>query len=200
MQVVGVAGWAVVIVPILSLLQAKYGIGVPSDSHPHPLAAPQATLMANLAQGVFHGGLPWRLVCLGAFLATAVIAVDQQCARHTLGFRVPVLAVALGIYLPFKLTAAVMVGGLIRTLANRQRQNSSPAEGSGLLFAAGLVTGEALMGIFLAIPVAVSSLWPQISSDPFQLFAVPPFGSWLGVMAVGIIGWQLYRQGRGSDQ
>jgi putative OPT family oligopeptide transporter len=200
MQVVGVAGGAVVIVPILSLLQAKYGIGVPSDSHPHPLAAPQATLMANLAQGVFHGGLPWRLVCLGAFLATAVIAVDQQCARHTLGFRVPVLAVALGIYLPFKLTAAVMVGGLIRTLANRQRQNSSPAEGSGLLFAAGLVTGEALMGIFLAIPVAVSSLWPQISSDPFQLFAVPPFGSWLGVMAVGIIGWQLYRQGRGSDQ
>lgn len=200
MQVVGVAGGAVVIVPILSLLHAKYGIGVPSDSHPHPLAAPQATLMANLAQGVFHGGLPWGLVGLGAFLAAAVIAVDQQCARHRFGFRVPVLAMALGIYLPLKLTAAVMVGGLIRTLANRQRQDSSAAEGPGLLFAAGLVTGEALMGIFLAIPVAVSSLWPQISADPFQMFAVPPFGAWLGVIAVGIIGWQLYRQGRGSDR
>jgi hypothetical protein len=55
------------------------------------------------------------------------------------------------------------------------------------------------MGIFLAIPVAVSSLWPQISSDPFQLFAAPPFGASLGVMGVGVIGWQLYRQGRGSD-
>ena len=200
MQVVGVAGGAVVIVPILSLLHAKYGIGVPSDSHPHPLAAPQATLMASLAQGVFHGGLPWRLVGLGALLAAVVIAVDQQCARRALRFRVPVLAVALGIYLPFKLTAAVMVGGLLRALAGHHLRDSSPAEGSGLLFAAGLVTGEALMGIFLAIPVAVNSLWPRISSDPFQLFAAPPFGSWLGVMAVGIIGWQLYRQGRGSDR
>lgn len=200
MQVVGVTGGAVVIVPILSLLHAKYGIGVSSDSHPHPLAAPQATLMASLAQGVFHGGLPWALVGLGALLAAAVIVVDQQCARRAGGFRVPVLAVALGIYLPFKLTAAVMVGGLIRTLANRQRRDSSEAEGIGLLFAAGLVTGEALMGIFLAIPVAVSSLWPWISSDPFQLFAVPPFGAWLGVLTVGLIGWQLYRQDSGSDR
>jgi hypothetical protein len=110
------------------------------------------------------------------------------------------LAVALGIYLPFKLTAAVMVGGLLRALADRRNQHSPKAEGSGLLSAAGLVTGEALMGIFLAIPVAVNSVWPQISSDPFQLFAVPPFGAWLGVLAVSAIGWQLYRQGRGSER
>ncbi|MEX5214427.1 MAG: oligopeptide transporter, OPT family [Nitrospiraceae bacterium] len=196
MQMVGVAGGAFAIVPILSLLHAKYGIGVPSDSHPHPLAAPQAMLMASLAQGVFHGGLPWKLVGLGALIAAGVILVEQQCVRRACGFRVPVLAVALGIYLPLKLTAMVMVGGLIRTLANRHRKDSCVTENSGLLFAAGLVTGEALMGIFLAIPVAVGSLWPQISSDPFQLFAAPPFGAWLGVLAVGLIGRQLYRHGR----
>lgn len=200
MQVVGVAAGAVTIVPILSLLHAKYGIGILSDTHPHPLAAPQATLMASLAQGVFHGDLPWRLIGLGALLAATVIAVDQQCVRRGGGFRIPVLAVALGIYLPFKLTAAVMVGGLIRAVADRQRRDSSKAEGIGLLFAAGLVTGEALMGIFLAIPIAVSALWPRISSDPFQVFSAPPFGAWLGVVAVGLIGWQLYQQGSGPNR
>ncbi|MGE3151676.1 MAG: OPT family oligopeptide transporter [Nitrospiraceae bacterium] len=196
MQVVGVAGGAVVMVPILSLLHVKYGIGTPTDDHPHPLAAPQATLMASLAKGIFQGGLPWGSVGLGALLAAGIILLDQLCVRQRWPFRIPVLAVALGIYLPLKLTAAVMVGGLIRTLANRRQHHPSATGESGLLFAAGLVTGEALMGIFLAIPVAVGSLWPQISSDPFQLFATPPFGAWLGALAVGLIGRQLYQHGR----
>src|SRR5205807_9387230 len=66
MQVVGVASAAVVIVPVLVLLQAKYGIGEVTAEHPHPLSAPQAMLMASLARGVFGGTLPWEFVGLGA--------------------------------------------------------------------------------------------------------------------------------------
>ena len=65
MQVVGVLTGALVLAPVLSLLQAKYGIGLPTISHPHPLSAPQATLMANLTRSVFGAGLPWHLVGLG---------------------------------------------------------------------------------------------------------------------------------------
>jgi putative OPT family oligopeptide transporter len=70
MQVIGVATGAVVIVPVLSLLQAKYGIGEVTAVHPHPLSAPQATLMANLANGVFGGSLPWHLVGVGMVLGS----------------------------------------------------------------------------------------------------------------------------------
>jgi hypothetical protein len=62
-----------------------------------------------------------------------------------------------------------------------------------MLFAAGLITGEALMGITLAMPIAVSALWPGVSSDPFLLFTSPPFGGWPGLVVVALIGWLLYR-------
>src|SRR5687768_7631902 len=65
MQVIGVASAAGVIVPVLTLLQTKYGIGEMTMEHPHPLAAPQAALMANLAQSVFGDDMPWPLVGLG---------------------------------------------------------------------------------------------------------------------------------------
>src|SRR2546422_5091838 len=78
MQVVGVATAAVVIVPVLVLLQAKYGIGQVTAEHPHPLSAPQAMLMAGLARGVFGGTLPWELVGLGAAIGIAVILVGRR--------------------------------------------------------------------------------------------------------------------------
>src|SRR5438094_1245801 len=76
MQVVGVVTGALVIVPVLALLQAKYGIGKVTGEHPHPLSAPQATLMASLASGVFGEGLPWSLVGLGAMIGAGVILFD----------------------------------------------------------------------------------------------------------------------------
>ena len=100
MQVVGVGTAAVVIVPVLALLQAKYGIGEVTAGHPHPLSAPQATLMASLATGVFGEGLPWPLVWLGAMIGIGVILFDRRQERRRSVFRAPVLAVALGIYLP----------------------------------------------------------------------------------------------------
>src|SRR5262249_13647638 len=100
MQVVGVVTGAVVLVPVLSLLQAKYGIGEPTAGHAHPLTAPQATLMASLTRSVFGAGLPWPLVGLGAAIGVIVILVDRRLEAQKSEFRLPVLGVALGIYLP----------------------------------------------------------------------------------------------------
>ena len=199
MQVIGVATGAVVIVPVLSLLQAKYGIGEVTAGHPHPLSAPQATLMANLANGVFGGSLPWHLVGVGMVLGVVVIGLDARQARRQSALRFPVLAVALGMYLPLKLSAAVFFGGLLAEYVRRRRPSSETStEDGGLLCAAGLVTGEALVGILLALPIALSSVWPLLAGDPFQLFAVPPMGGWPGLAALMLVGLLLVRSAQST--
>ena len=169
MQVVGVLTGAVVLVPVLSLLQAKYGIGEPTAGHPHPLTAPQATLMASLTRSVFGAGLPWPLVGLGAAIGVLAILLDRRLEARESEFRLPVLGVALGIYLPFKLSATIFLGGVIAALAQRVATKRVEPSRRGLLFAAGLITGEALMGILLAIPIALGAFWPRLSPDPFMM-------------------------------
>ena len=179
MQVVGVATGAVVIAPVLTLLQRKYGLGEITAEYPHPLTAPQATLMANLAQGVFGGSLPWGMVALGALIALLVIVLDRRQQQAGTALRVPVLAFALGLYLPLKLSGAILVGGIVAALVQREaRAQEGNGSQTGLLCAAGLVTGEALMGIALAIPVALSGVWPTLSPDPLMIFEVAPWGGW----------------------
>ena len=195
MQVVGILTGALVLVPVLSLLQAKYGIGEPTNSHPHPLSAPQATLMANLTRSVFGSGLPWPLVGLGTVIGVLIILIDRRQELRGSPLRFPVLAVALGIYLPLKLSAAIFIGGVIAALANRQAGRGEEPAQRALLFAAGLITGEALMGIMLAMPIAFAALWPGVSADPLTVFAVPPFGGWPGLATVMLVGLLLYRMG-----
>ncbi|MGH7230628.1 MAG: OPT family oligopeptide transporter [Nitrospiraceae bacterium] len=194
MQVIGVATAAVVIVPVLTLLQAKYGIGDVTADHPHPLSAPQATLMANLARSVFGEGLPWPLVGLGVFFGILVILFDHRQKSRGAAFRVPVMAMALGMYLPLKLSAAILVGGIVAALAQRRSFHGDSARSRrGLLFSAGLITGEALMGIVVALPIALGTLWPSMGADPFAVFTEPPFGPWPGVAAVIAVAGMLYR-------
>lgn len=193
MQVIGVVTGAMVLVPVLSLLQAKYGIGETTASHPHPLSAPQATLMASLTRSVFGAGLPWHLVGLGAVIGTLVILLDRWQERHGSEFRFPVLAVALGIYLPLKLSAAIFAGGLIAAIVKGATGKGGEPSQRGILFAAGLITGEALMGILLAMPIALSTVWPAFSADPFTVFPVPPFGGWPGLAMMVLVGTLLYR-------
>ncbi|HTL61545.1 MAG TPA: oligopeptide transporter, OPT family [Nitrospira sp.] len=193
MQVVGVLAGAAVLVPVLSLLQAKYGIGEPTAAHPHPLSAPQATLMANLTRSVFGAGLPWPLVALGAAIGVFVILIDQRLESRGSALRLPVLGVALGIYLPLKLSAAIFAGGVIAAVSGRIAARPGEPSRLGLLFAAGLITGEALMGIFLAIPIALGAFWPGLSADPFTVFEAAPLGAWPGVVIVALVGWTLSR-------
>jgi len=193
MQVVGVVTGAVVLVPVLSLLQAKYGIGEPTITHPHPLSAPQATLMASLTKSVFGAGLPWSFVGLGAVIGVLVILLDRWQEARGSRFRFPVLAVALGIYLPLKLSVAIVLGGVIAALAKKRSTGDDEPSRRGLLFSAGLITGEALMGILLALPIAVSTVWPSLGADPFAVFDSPPLGGWPGFVVVAAVGLVLYR-------
>jgi hypothetical protein len=89
------------------------------------------------------------------------------------------------------------LGGVISAFARRAAVESDEASRRGLLFSAGLITGEALMGIMLAIPIALAALWPSLSPDPFTLFDSPPFGGWPGLSIVTMVGLALYWVARG---
>jgi hypothetical protein len=122
-----------------------------------------------------------------------VILADRRQELRGRALRFPVLAVALGIYLPLKLSAAIFLGGIIGAMANRRTGGGDEPSQRGLLFAAGLITGEALMGIVLAMPIALAALWPGLSPDPFIMFDVPPFGGWPGFAMSAVVGFALYR-------
>jgi putative OPT family oligopeptide transporter len=134
-----------VMAPVLNLLIRAYGIAGTPTAHAQALAAPQAFLMAKVAQGVFRGGLPIGTIVLGAILAALLAVLDAILERRNAPWRTPVMPVAIGLYLPFGLTVAILIGAIFRSLTSAGRENSG--SGPGLLFAAGLVAGEALMGV-----------------------------------------------------
>jgi putative OPT family oligopeptide transporter len=159
MQVVGTISAAVVLGLVLDILHTAYVIGSPT------LSAPQATLMRSVADGVFTGNLPWNFVYLGALIAVIIILLDIRQEKRGSDFRIPVLAVAVGIYLPIELTVPIFIGGMINHLGKKSGA-SEATEKKGLLLASGLITGEALMGILVAVPIFVSGnkdWWPHIS-------------------------------------
>jgi putative OPT family oligopeptide transporter len=119
MLAIGAASSALVMAPVLNLLLKAYGIGVPTPEHPDPLLAPQATLMASVAKGMFGGALPWGMIAVGGLIGVAVIVWDLWLARRRSTFRAPVLAVAVGIYLPLDLSVPIFIGGLIAHLVDR---------------------------------------------------------------------------------
>lgn len=153
MQMVGVVAGALVIPIVLNILLIGNGIGAPTPEQPNSLAAPQATLMMSVAQGIFGGDLPWNIIYIGAVFAVAVIMLDQYLKKKGSEFRTPVLAVAVGLYLPFELDSSIFVGGLLAYMLTKATKKSSQVEkanNAGLLLASGLITGEALMGILIA--------------------------------------------------
>ena len=165
MQILGVVAAALVLAPVLSLLFNAYGIGnvFPREgmNPAEALQAPQAGLMAAVSKGVLTGGLPWALIAIGGVIAVVIIIADKVLEAQKSSFRMPVLAVAVGIYLPLELTVPIFIGGLLAYFAGRALSSASDGERqgagrNGLLFASGLITGEALMGIGLAVPFAVA--------------------------------------------
>jgi putative OPT family oligopeptide transporter len=191
MLAIGAASSALVMAPVLNLLLKAYGIGVPTAGHPDPLLAPQATLMASVAKGMFGGHLPWGMISIGALVGTAVITWDLWLKRRGSSFRAPVLAVAVGIYLPLELSVPIFLGGLIAHLVERHLGGGEDAERAGrngMLFAAGLITGEALMGIIIAVPIVMSG-----RADVLALPEGLQFGGWLGLLVVGALAVSLYR-------
>ena len=134
---------------VLLLLNNAWGFGTTE------LAAPQATLMKMITEGVMNGNLPWPLVLIGIFAAIVV---------EILG--IPVLPVAIGLYLPLELSATIMIGGVIRWIVDKKSADKNGEASGGVLFCSGLIAGEGLVGILLAIlaVVGVSSKFDLSSS------------------------------------
>jgi putative OPT family oligopeptide transporter len=195
MLAIGSVSSALVMAPVLSLLAQAYGIGVPTEAHPNPLPAPQANLMASVAKGMFGGELPWTTIGVGAGIGAVIIALDSWLKATGKKFRVPVLACAIGIYLPIELMVPIFLGGLLSYVVERRsgvdRNNEeavSKVHQKGTLFAAGLITGEALMGIGIAFPI--------VYAERLDVLSLPEslqFGGWLGLVLLAYIAWLLYR-------
>lgn len=113
MQMVGVVSGTLLIAPILKLLLVSKGIGLPTLLHPNPLSAPQATLMMSVASGIFDGNLPWDIIVIWGFIGVLIILADEYLKRKKSNFKMPVLAVAVGLYLPFEFDSSIFIGGLI---------------------------------------------------------------------------------------
>lgn len=175
-ELVAVLVPALFFAPILTLLHEAYGIGTGT---PGSLAAPQASLFASLTQGFFGGGdLPVRMIVLGTVLGAVLIGTDTLLARSSSRFRTHVMPVAVGIYLPFSLAIPILLGGLLRALGSVR--GGSAARGTGILFASGLIAGEAIMGILLAIVLWQEISLPRLATPwPVSVVALLGVAAWL---------------------
>ncbi len=147
---------ALVVAPILKVLVASYGIAGMPHAPAGALPAPQAFLMAQVVRGVFVGILPWTMVAVGAVMALILHLIDTRLERGG-RWRTPPMPLAIGLYLPLGLSAAIAIGALMRSLLGEEQSSEA---GSGLLFSAGLVAGEALTGIAIAALVTAGVKLP----------------------------------------
>lgn len=172
-ELIGAVVSAVTIGGVMLLLDSAWGFGSAE------LSAPQATLMKMIVEGVMDGNLPWTLVWIGVFIAV-VIEI----------FGIPVLPVAIGLYLPLKLSVPIMAGGLVRYVVSRRVVNTDMdgEAGSGILFCSGLIAGEGLVGILLAVFAVVGV------ADRIDLSAVMDTGivGGLVVFAVAVLAVERY--------
>ncbi len=163
-RIIGVLTASITIPAVVWMLESAYGIGVKTPGHPNPLPAPQAVIMGSTVVAIFKGDIEISMFILGVIIAIVLIR-----------FKLPVMAVAIGIYLPFTLTTPIMLGGLIAyfserfiehrvrvvdarremlsedAIKERVKKLKSETFNYGLIFSAGLVAGEALMGVVNAI-------------------------------------------------
>ena len=158
--VIGVLAGAVVIPPVMDLLQHTYGfLGAPGADPSKALPAPQAGLISALAKGVITGAVPWDMIGLGAGIGVAIIILDELLGLTKKGPRLPPLAVGLGIYLPTSTTLMVVVGALVGAWFDRRADRHPRAEATkqlGVLLASGLIVGESLLAVIFAGIVGLS--------------------------------------------
>ncbi len=157
-EIIGAVVSAFTIGGVLLLLNQAWTFGSTE------LSAPQATLMKMIIEGVMDGNLPWALVFIGVFVAIVI---------EILG--IPVLPVAIGLYLPLELSTPIMIGGVIRWFIDKkknEKEKNNEADG-GILFCSGLIAGEGLLGILLAI---------------FAVFGIDKYIDFSGFFDSGLIG------------
>ena len=136
-EILGVLASAIAIGFVMYLLDAGYGFGS------QELPAPQAGMMKMIVEGVMNGNLPWSLVFVGVFIALIAEL-----------FGIPVLPFAVGMYLPIFSTSGIMVGGVIRLIVDKKKEDAEKKKAKtnrGILFASGMIAGEGLVGVLLAV-------------------------------------------------
>ena len=170
-EIIGVVASAFAIGGTLYLLDSAWGFGT------EELAAPQATLMKMIIEGVMNAELPWNLVFIGVFIAVLIEIVG-----------IPVLPFAIGVYLPVHLNACIMIGGLIRLAFDKMKKDKEKKDAiisDGILYCSGMIAGEGLAGIILAV-FAVFGIDKAIDiSGKLNLSA--PVSSILSIVMLGII-------------
>jgi len=196
---VGCIVGAFAIAPVLNLLYEAYGfvgamprVGMDESQ---VLSAPQATLMTTIAQGIFNHNLDWNYVLFGVGVGSVIIIVDVLLKRNSAKYCLPPLAVGMGIYLPPTLEMPLVIGAVMGYLVNRylrkRASERSPknieedvdiCNRHGILFASGLIVGESLMGVIIAI-IIVLSVTSGGSDSPLSLVGKDfgPTADWLGL-------------------
>lgn len=178
-ELIGAVVSAFAIGGVLLLLDTAWGFGSAE------LSAPQAALMKMIVEGVMNGNLPWMLVFIGVCIAVMI---------EILG--IPVLPVAIGLYLPIALSAPIMLGGMIRLAASGRQGNTDMESeaGTGILFCSGLIAGEGLVGIALAV-LAVAGVADVIDlSQKFQT------GSIGGILLLAVMAFLVFKSAVGGKR
>ena len=175
MQIAGVAVASLVMAPIMQLLHET----TPGGIGGRELAAPQAGLFASLAKGFFGDGvLPWNMVAIGAVLGIIILSADSFLERwyklkniqNPNSFRLHLMPIAVGMYLPFGLSTPILIGGLLAHFILKQNSTNKNPDSvlqKGVLLSSGLIAGESLMGILLAFiaGAGIQSLTLDLNPD-----------------------------------
>ncbi len=174
-EILGVIAAALAIGVVMILLDTAYGFGSKE------LAAPQATMMKMIIEGVMDGTLPWALIAIGAFISITI---------EILG--IPSLAVAIGLYLPLELSSTIMIGGLIRKIADKKFSAQQDEAGKGILFCSGLIAGEGIVGVILAILTVLGI------TDMINLSNIIPTGNIPALILIILVAFVVYRYAMGA--
>ena len=167
-----------VVAPVLTVLHSEYGIGGVDG-----LKAPQATLFASLMQGLFGDqSLPYNMVGLGVVFGLSILIADWLLQSGRSGFRLYVMPVAVGVYLPITLSVPIVLGGLVRYFVQKHKaaggETADSQHDRGVLLSSGLVAGEAIMGVLLAVLTFVGvkmgslDVLPLVASEFLSLAAL----------------------------
>ncbi len=190
--IIGVLVSTVAVGFTLTLLESKIGVGAPTMDHPHPLPAPQATLMATVIQGLLSHNLPWGLVLIGM----GISLVMELCGVSSLAF-------AVGAYLPLSSTTPIFVGGIVKWLVDKKNKTHEAESdiGPGALFSSGLIAGGSITGIVIALLVGTNMGTgpdgkPITLADKLNLGIGDKMGAFGDLVALGfflLLGFILYK-------
>ncbi|GLQ96250.1 OPT family oligopeptide transporter [Dyella mobilis] len=192
--VIGVIAGAIVIPPVLDLLNHAYGfLGAPGADPAHALPAPQAGLISALAQGVIQNNIDWSLITIGGLIGVGLIVIDAVLGATTKSARLPPLAVGLGIYLPTSTTLMIVVGAIVGWYFDKRAERTTKAEAIkqlGVLLASGLIVGESIIGVVVAAIVVFSGKPAPLAlvGDSFQNASI-----WIGGAAFAAVTFWMYR-------